>query len=44
MSNRLETLVDMAPEGKKARIYMLGAFSKGRVKEIEDPLDVRRIF
>ena len=37
---RLQTLVDMAPEGKKARIYMLGDFIKGRVKAIVDPYDV----
>lgn len=30
----------MAPEGKKARLYMLGDFMKGRQKVIEDPYEV----
>lgn len=32
----------MAPEDKKARIYMLGDFMKGRDKAIHDPFDVSR--
>lgn len=39
---RLEKLVDMAPIDKKARIYMLGDFMKGRDKVIADPFDVSR--
>lgn len=37
---RLATLVDMAPENKKARLYMLGDFIKGQNKEIKDPYNV----
>jgi hypothetical protein len=32
----------MAPEGKKARLYMLGDFMKGKQKVIEDPYEVSR--
>lgn len=37
---RLEALVDMAPEDKKARIYLLGDFMKGKDKVIHDPYGV----
>lgn len=37
---RLEALVDMAPVDKKARIYMLGDFMKGKDKVIHDPYGV----
>lgn len=37
---RLEDLVFMAPEGKKARLYNLADFNKGRDKVIHDPYGV----
>lgn len=33
----------MAPIDKKARLYMLGDFMKGREKVIQDPYDVSRV-
>jgi low molecular weight phosphotyrosine protein phosphatase len=38
---QLQKLVQLAPENKKARIYMVGDFIKGREKIIRDPTDVR---
>lgn len=37
---RLKELNEMAPEGKKAKIHMLGEFIQGREKIIEDPIFV----
>lgn len=37
---RGEELKRIAPDDKKAKIYMLGDFMKGRLKIIEDPFDV----
>lgn len=40
---RLVTLVEMAPEDKRARLHMIGDFIKGRQNVIKDPYDVRSI-